>query len=57
MAQWIVDAITLAYEAQGVPCLLRLRDHSTMGVASSWALARGASQADICRDAGWVTPR
>ncbi len=55
MAHWIVDAITLAYEAQGVPCPLRLRAHSTRGVASSWALARGASLADICRAAGWAT--
>ncbi len=45
-----------AYEAQGVPCPLRLRAHSTRGVASSWALARGASLADICRAAGWATP-
>ncbi len=43
MAHWIVDAIALAYQAQGVPCPLRLRAHSTRGVASSWALARGAS--------------
>ncbi len=56
MAHWIVDAITLAYEAQGVPCLLRLHAHSTRGVGSSWALARGASLADICRAAGWTTP-
>ncbi len=56
MAHWIVDAITLAYEAQGVPCPLRLRAHSTRGVASSWVLARGASLADICRAAGWATP-
>ncbi len=56
MAHWIVDAITLAYEAQGVPCPLRLRAHSTRGVTSSWALARGASLADICRAAGWATP-
>ncbi len=56
MSHWIVDAITLAYEAQGVPCPLRLRAHSTRGVASSWALARGASLADICRAAGWATP-
>ncbi len=56
MAHWIVDAITLAYEAQGVPCPLRLRAHSTRGVASSWALARAASLADICRAAGWATP-
>ncbi len=56
MAHWIVAAITLAYEAQGVPCPLRLRAHSTRGVASSWALARGTSLADICRAAGWATP-
>ncbi len=56
MAHWIVDAITLAYEAQGVPCPLRLRAHSTRGVVSSWALARGTSLADICRAAGWATP-
>ncbi len=42
MAHWIVDAITLAYQAQGVPCPFRLRAHSTRSVASSWALARGA---------------
>ncbi len=56
MAHWIVDAITLVYQAQGVPCTFRLRDHSTRSVASSWALARGASLTDICRAAGWVTP-
>ncbi len=56
MAHWIVDAIALAYQAQGVPCPLRLRAHSTRGVASSWALARGASLSDICRAAGWATP-
>ncbi len=33
MAPWIVDTITLGYEAQGVPCPLRLRAHSTKGVA------------------------
>ncbi len=56
MAHWIVDAIALAYQAQGVPCPLRLRAHSTRGVASSWALARGASLTDNCRAAGWATP-
>ncbi len=56
MAHWIVDAITLAYQAQCVPCLFRLRAHSTRSVASSWALARGASLTDICRAAGWATP-
>ncbi len=56
MAHWIVDAITLAYQAQGVPCPFSLRAHSTRSVASSWALARGASLTDICRAAGWATP-
>ncbi len=56
MAHWIVDAITLAYQAQGVPCPFRLRAHSKRSVASSWALARGASLTDICRAAGWATP-
>ncbi len=56
MAHWIVDAITLAYQAQGVPCPFKLRAHSTRSVASSWALARGASLTDICRAAGWATP-
>ncbi len=40
MAHWIVDAITLAYQAQGVPCPFRLRAHTTRSVASSWALAQ-----------------
>ena len=56
MAHWIVDAIALAYEAQGVPCPPGLKAHSTRSVASSWALAHGASLTDICRAAGWATP-
>ncbi len=56
MANWIVDAIALAYQAQNVPCLLRLHAHSMSGVSSSWALACGASLTDICRAVGWVTP-
>ncbi len=56
MAHWIVDAITLAYQAQGVPCSFRLRAHSTRSVASSWALAHSTSLTDIFRAAGWATP-
>ncbi len=56
LAHWTVVAITLAYQAQGVPCPLRLRAHSTRSVASSWVLARGASMTDICWAAGWATP-
>ncbi len=36
--------------------VLGVRAHSTRGVASSWALARRASIADICKAAGWATP-
>ncbi len=40
----------------GLPWPLGVRAHSTRGMASSWALERCASIADICRDAGWATP-
>ncbi len=52
----IVDAIALAYQSQGEPCPMGVRAHSTRSVASSYALAHGASLADICRAAGWATP-
>uniref|UniRef100_A0A8C2J3U4 Unconventional myosin-VI n=1 Tax=Cyprinus carpio TaxID=7962 RepID=A0A8C2J3U4_CYPCA len=47
-----VDAITLYYQAQDGPCPFRLQAHSTRNVASSWALAHGAWQIDVCRDVG-----
>ncbi|XP_067287615.1 uncharacterized protein [Pseudorasbora parva] len=56
MAHCIVDAIILTYESQDVPCTLGVRAHSTRGVASSCALARGALLTGICRAAGWATP-
>ncbi len=56
LAQWIVEAVALAYQSQGEPCPLAVRAHSTRSVASSHALAHGASLADICRAAGWATP-
>ncbi|KAI2646504.1 hypothetical protein H4Q32_024931 [Labeo rohita] len=56
LAHWIVDAIVLAYQFQDTPCPFGLQAHSTRTVASSWALAQGASLTDICRAAGWVTP-
>ncbi len=56
LAHWIVEAIVLAYQAWCLPCPLGVRTHSTRGVASSWALARGASIAEICKAAGWATP-
>ncbi len=54
--QWIVDAVSLAYQSQGKPCPLGVRAHSTRSVVSSHALAHSASLADICRAAGWATP-
>ncbi len=56
LAHWLVDAITVVYQVQGEPCTLGVRAHSTLSVAFSWALAHGASLADICRAAGWATP-
>ncbi len=56
LAHWIVEAIVLAYQARRLPCPLGVRGHTTRGVASSWALVRGASIADICKAAGWATP-
>ncbi len=56
LAHWIVEAIVLAYQARRLPCPLGVRAHSTRGVASSWALARGASIANISKAAGWATP-
>ncbi len=51
-----VEAVALAYQSPGEPCPLGVRAHSTRSVASSHALAHGASLADICRAAGWATP-
>ncbi len=56
LAHWIVDVVALAYQSQGEPCPLGVRAHSTRSVASSHALAHGASLADFCRAAGWATP-
>ncbi len=56
LAHWIVEAVALAYQSQGELCPLGVRAHSTRSVASSHALAHGASLADICRAAGWATP-
>ncbi|KAI2659854.1 Tyrosine recombinase slr0733 [Labeo rohita] len=56
LAHWVVDAISLSYQNQGEPCPLGVCAHSTRSVASSYAMAHGASLADICRAAGWATP-
>ncbi len=39
-----------------VTAMLSLVIHSIRNVASSWALAHGASLTDNCRAAGWATP-
>ncbi len=49
LAHWIVEAVALACQSQGEPCPLGVRAYSTRSVASSHALAHGASLADICR--------
>lgn len=56
LAHWTVDAITIAYWSQDLPCPLAVRAYSTRGVAYSWALAQGASLLDICRAAVWAMP-
>ncbi len=56
LAHWIVDAVALAYQSQGEPCLLVVRAHFTRSVASSHALANSASLTVICRAASWATP-
>ncbi len=56
LAHWILEAVALAYQSQGEPCPMGVRAHSTRSVASSHALAHGASLADICRAAGLATP-
>ncbi len=55
LVHWIMEAIVLAYQARCLLCPLGVRAHSTSGVASSLALARGASIADICSATGWAT--
>ncbi len=52
VSHWVRDAIALAYEARGQASPLRVRAHSTRGVASSMALARGAPLQQVCDAAG-----
>ncbi|KAI2646486.1 Chromosomal replication initiator protein DnaA [Labeo rohita] len=56
MSHWVRDAIALAYEARGQASPLELRAHSTRGVASSTAIARGAPLQQVCDAAGWSSP-
>ncbi len=56
ISRWLVDAITLAYSSLGLQCSIRVRAHSTRGIASSWAWSSGVSISDICEVAGWSSP-
>ncbi|KAG1938686.1 hypothetical protein F2P79_017473 [Pimephales promelas] len=49
LSHWIVDAIALAYRQQGRSCPLDVTTTYIRSVASSWALAYGASLTDISR--------
>ena len=56
LSRWIVEAIKMAYVGTGAQPPGALRAHSTRGVATSWALARGASVQEICESANWASP-
>ena len=56
LSKWIVDAIRLAYSRAGVEVPAALKAHSTRGVATSWALAKGVSIQEICVSANWSSP-
>ena len=56
MSHWLVEAISLAYEARGLASPLGVKAHSTRAVASSQAALSGSSMADICAAAGWSSP-
>ncbi|CAM4662369.1 unnamed protein product [Leuciscus chuanchicus] len=53
MSKWVVEAISLAYEAAGQPSPLAVRSHSTRSMAASKALISGVSLQDVCDAAGW----
>ena len=56
LSHWVVEAIALAYTCQGLQPPVGLREHSTRGLAASWALFRGVSVQDICAAASWSSP-
>ena len=56
LTRWVVEAIRQAYMETDRPTLPGLRAHSTRGMATSWALWRGASLQEICKAATWSTP-
>ncbi len=56
LSKWIVDAVMQAYSSLGLQCPIRVRAHSTRGIALSWAWSSGVSITEICAAAGWATP-
>ncbi|CAM4711693.1 unnamed protein product [Leuciscus chuanchicus] len=56
MSKWVVEAISVAYEAAGQPSPLAVRSHSTRSMAASKALISGVSLQDVCDAAGWSSP-
>ncbi|KAK3554923.1 hypothetical protein QTP86_001512 [Hemibagrus guttatus] len=56
LAHWAVEVFTQAYEARDIASPLGVRAHSTRGVASSSALARGVPLQEICAAANWSSP-
>ncbi len=48
ISNWIIQAITLAYQVRGLPSPVALRAHSTRGMASSRALLSGVPFQEIC---------
>ncbi|XDV47155.1 hypothetical protein PO909_016859 [Leuciscus waleckii] len=56
VSKWIVEAISLAYEASGQPSPLAIRAHSTRSMAASKALISGVSLHEVCDVAGWSSP-
>ena len=56
MSKWVVEAISLAYEAAGQPSPLAVRSHSTRSMAAFKAHISGVSLQDVCHAAGWSSP-
>ncbi|XDV54920.1 hypothetical protein PO909_023109 [Leuciscus waleckii] len=56
ISNWIIQAISSAYQVRNLPSPLAVRAHSTRGMASSRALLSGVPIQEVCDAAGWATP-
>ncbi|MGH0134155.1 UNVERIFIED_CONTAM: hypothetical protein FKN15_029288 [Acipenser sinensis] len=56
LSHWVVDTMVAAYADEGLKSPAHLSAHSVKGMATSWALFRGAMLAEICDAASWATP-